>query len=971
VLDAIAEIKARGLKVTLYPFVMMDVPVGNGLPDPYGAAEQAAYPWRGRITCAVAPGRPGTSDKTGAAVPEVDAFCGAATPGAFSAGEDTVLFSGDPDDWGYRRLILHYAALATAAGGVDAFLIGSELRGLTTLRDGTSGFPFVERLRALASDVRAVLGSSTAITYGADWSEYSGYRPADGSGDVFFHLDALWSHAAIDAVGIDNYMPLSDWRDADYAGGSPDGFRGPYDPDGLREQIAAGEGFDWFYASPADRLARRRTPVTDGAYGKPWTFRYKDLVGWWSNAHHDRPGGTEAVAATAWVPSGKPLWLTELGCPAVDKGPNQPNVFPDPKSSENASPYFSNGGRSDLAQQRFLSAHARHWDPADPEFQEASNPLSPVYGSRMVDAARVYLWSWDARPFPAFPLMRDVWSDGDNWSLGHWLNGRLCGISAGALIDAVLEDHGLPPADTSGVEGFLAGYVVADPSSARATLEPLVDLLGLSVREDEGSLVFFTEGRVGEPPVEITDMVVEGDAAILRRTRDPDGALPTAAMLSFQDGLREYQAMSAYARRVGSNADRERRLAIPAILDPGAADAFVSDWLRARWNGRERVVFSLPAAAAGPSPGAVLVVPDPDGGTEHVVTEIEEGVVRKVTARRILRTAPSPWRTALPDPQVSVGAVVGAPLVYFLDLPLVSDVAPESRFGVAAWARPWKTERVYASPEDSDFVQRAVIDRPAIVGELAEPIGVGFPGRMDGAATVSVGLSGGELQSVSRLRMLNGANSAAILAANGVWEVLQFQSAEEIAPSLWRLSGLLRGQLGTDDATATGAAAGAPFVLLDDSVVAAGLLNTEIGLPLNWRVGPSGADFGGPSFGLYAETGGLRALTPLSPVHLRAAWQANGDLMVTWVRRGRIDADSWLATEVPLGEEYEAYQVGFATEDGQTVRTATVNSPAVTYTAAQISADFDAPPEGLLITIRQVSAAIGPGIPATMTVPFS
>ncbi len=39
----IAELKARGLKVTLYPFVMMDVPADNALPDPWtGAAPQPA-----------------------------------------------------------------------------------------------------------------------------------------------------------------------------------------------------------------------------------------------------------------------------------------------------------------------------------------------------------------------------------------------------------------------------------------------------------------------------------------------------------------------------------------------------------------------------------------------------------------------------------------------------------------------------------------------------------------------------------------------------------------------------------------------------------------------------------------------------------------------------------------------------------------------------------------------------------------
>ncbi|MEZ5799231.1 MAG: glycoside hydrolase TIM-barrel-like domain-containing protein [Nitratireductor sp.] len=38
-------------------------------------------------------------------------------------------------------MILHYARLCEAAGGVDAFLLGSELRGLTTIRDENGTFP--------------------------------------------------------------------------------------------------------------------------------------------------------------------------------------------------------------------------------------------------------------------------------------------------------------------------------------------------------------------------------------------------------------------------------------------------------------------------------------------------------------------------------------------------------------------------------------------------------------------------------------------------------------------------------------------------------------------------------------------------------------------------------------------------------------------------------------------------------------
>jgi GTA TIM-barrel-like domain len=125
--DLIVELKHRGLKVTLYPFVMMDIAADNDLNDPWtAAASQPAYPWRGRITCDPAPGRPGSPDGTPAAAPQVSAF-----------------FDGGTDQWNYRNFILHYASIAASAGGVDAFLIGSELKSLTRVRSGAGIYPAV------------------------------------------------------------------------------------------------------------------------------------------------------------------------------------------------------------------------------------------------------------------------------------------------------------------------------------------------------------------------------------------------------------------------------------------------------------------------------------------------------------------------------------------------------------------------------------------------------------------------------------------------------------------------------------------------------------------------------------------------------------------------------------------------------------------------------------------------------------
>ena len=313
----------------------------NALVDPYtGAASQPAYPWRGRITVAPAPQQPGSPDKTAAAATQLDAFVGTAQVSDFAIVGDSVVYSG-PAERSYRRFILHYAHLAAAAGGVDALLIGSEMRGLTQVRDSASHYPFVDALADLAAEVKAVLGPAAKVTYAADWSEYFGHQPADGSGDAHFHLDPLWSSPDIDAVGIDVYWPLADWRDGFSHADRAAGALSTYDLAYLRPNIAGGEGYDWYYASDTDRDGQVRTPITDGAYAKPWMFRFKDIKSWWLEEHFDRLGGVQSPTPTGWVPQSKPIWFTELGCPAVDKGANQPNVFVDPKSSESDLPHYS------------------------------------------------------------------------------------------------------------------------------------------------------------------------------------------------------------------------------------------------------------------------------------------------------------------------------------------------------------------------------------------------------------------------------------------------------------------------------------------------------------------------------------------------------------------------------------------------------------------------------------------------------
>lgn len=73
--------------------------------------------------------------------------------------------------------------------------------------------------------------------------------------------------------------------------------------------------------------------------------------------------------------------------------------------------------------------------------------------SRTVHVPECAAWTWDARPYPFFPALTGVWTDGPNWRLGHWLTGRLGALSLAALVRHLCLRAGLPESriDVSGL----------------------------------------------------------------------------------------------------------------------------------------------------------------------------------------------------------------------------------------------------------------------------------------------------------------------------------------------------------------------------------------------------------------------------------------------------------------------------------------------------------------------------------------
>ena len=931
---ALADMKARGLATVFYPFVMMDIPADAELPDSSGEGEQGAYPWRGRIAPA------------GDAATDVAAFFGSPAPGG--------------SEWSYRRMVLHYAELCADAGGVDAFIIGSELRGLTQARDGAGAYPAVAALKELAADVRAILGPDAKISYAADWSEYRGHDR--GEGRFTFHLDPLWADANIDFIGIDMYAPLTDWRDGDAHLDAQD-WGSIYDLDYLRSRIAGGEDYDWYYASGEDRAAQIRTPITDGAYGKPWLWRAKDLKNWWSNAHHDRPDGTEADAPTGWVPQSKPIWFTELGCPAIDKGTNEPNRFVDPKSAESAAPHFSRGTRDDFIQRRFIEAEMSYWSPAHADHVAGANPVSSVYGGRMVDPSRIFLWTWDARPFPAFPERSDVWADAANWRLGHWLNGRMGAAPLAALTAAIMRDAGFADFAVDDLHGVVDGFVIDRIMSPRAAIEPLMLAGFFDAVESDGTIRFAQFGDAEVLPLTPAMLAVGDDSAApgWKFTRAQETELPAALKLTYIDGGSEYRQAAVEARRLSGGSQRVVTAALPMVLTQVEAQRIADLWLQKTWEERERGDFTLPRGLIAVEPGDIISLDLGHRIARYRLTSIVDGDAREASG---VSDMPGLFVPADAPPRIGRPVAAqdyGLPLAVFMDLPLVTGNETPHAPRIAVAADPWPGGIALYRQEDTGATLDRVVSAEATLGRTASPLAAGPASRWDEANDLMITLASGTLSSATERGVLDGANLAALEMPDGAWEVIQFREAELVAPATWLLRSLLRGQAGTEAAMQDVLEEGARFVLLDDAISEIGLLETERGLERQWLYGPAPLPYDDPSYASITRAFDGVGLRPLSPVHLRARRGEGGRIELTWIRRTRIGGDSWAGLDVPLGEELEAYEVEI--RDGDAVkRVLAASEPLALYTPAEQTVDFGSTElESIDVTIYQLSRAFGRG----------
>lgn len=858
VVQAIKAMRQRRLDVMFYPFILMDIPANNTKPNPLYGGYQPANPWRGRITLADQ-GFVGTQFSE---LP-VNRFLGRAEVSDFVVQNGEVGYLG-AEEWSYRRFILHYAHLCKLAGGVSEFLIGSELRGLTHIRADGDKFPFVDGLVNLARDVKQILGAQTKVGYAADWSEYFGYAPPDGMGSLYFHLDPLWASDDIDFIGIDNYMPISDWRP--FSGHKDSLFGSVYSLDYLETNVEGGEGFDWYYESDKARDEQIRKPIEDW-HGEPWVWRYKDIRNWWSNRHHNRVDGQRVATPTAWEPQSKPIYFTEFGAAATDLSTNQPNKFLDPKSSESSLPYYSRGESDPYIQLQYTTAISNYWQ------NQEHNPISTHYRKPMLDTEKFFCWCWDARPWPEFPMRDDLWSDAENFRTGHWINGRVNASRLSNVVEDICEPLGTNMIDTSRLYGQITGVAFHGDESVGEKLTALMQAYQFDVFYKQRKLHFVSRGYNQPKRIDEQYLVAGENHQTWKILSGEKENVSARFELQYVSGEKDYETDVVVSSDLNAATNDKSLMSSNFTFGSDEARSLAEIYHRQSRKGAESISFQIADEYSLEIGDTIHLNAASDN--VYMVDRINRGAVLEVEAFAI-EDEKRPIGLSSPKQVTQENAPI-VPWVEWIDMPNTIKNAVH----IYSSHRQWPGEVVFSTSDPNsgeELVTRSLV-QPSCMGSTKSPLHVAQPDRLQNAS-IAVEFVNDNFRGTP---YKNCPFPIFALQSDVDWEIIGARTYTKMSRSNYELLGLYRGLFGTKIGDHN---AGAKIISLNSDHIEIAGADFEGVARADFEYGPASAN--GNIIKTTTIGSPKTAKTPLSPTNLHVS-----DGIARWTPRLRGDFDLW------------------------------------------------------------------------------
>ncbi len=240
-------------------------------------------------------------------------------------------------------------------------------------------------------------------------------------------------------------------------------------------------------------------------------------------------------------------------------------------------------------QVQYPKAVLSYW--SDPDV----NPVSDVYGGRMVDLWNTYIWAWDARPFPTFPNLRSQWSDGENYPRVHWLNGRSGSRTLASVATEICYGAGVREIDVSELYGVVRGYAVEDVSDARSALQPLMLRYCFDAIERDGLLVF--RMRDGRRPVDLSsDQLAQSEEVTgdIEHRREAEAEMTGRVRLRFVQSDADHDVVAEEAILPDDSTHSVSVNEMPLSMTRAEGRQTAERWLSEARASRDTARFALP-----------------------------------------------------------------------------------------------------------------------------------------------------------------------------------------------------------------------------------------------------------------------------------------------------------------------------------------------------------------------------------------
>lgn len=549
-------------------------------------------------------------------------------------------------------------------------------------------------------------------------------------------------------------------------------------------------------------------------------------------------------------------------------------------------------------------------------------------------------------------------------------------LTLGDIVERICLRAGLSTnqIDVSDLTECVDGYALGRVMTARDAITPLRTYGFFDCVESGAQLKWPTRGKAEVATLTEEDLAAhpseESRPTLVEVSRVQEVELPRRMRVHYSQTDQNYEPGEQSASRLAAGAVEVQDVEIPIAMSSSKAAQIAEVLLYESWVGRNRYKISLGQEFLALEPADVVTMPV-DGRQERVrITSVDLALPGLLQVEAIRDDDGAYVSYAVGSPNANAGSggatvsIIGTPETVLLDIPLLSEDDNDSGYYAAVRSiggNTWSGGAIYRSP-DGGITYSSVAEAPfqATIGTLDVELPAGPSEIMDKGNELLITLpTGFELESIAEASLLAGLNAAAI-GADGRWEIVQFQTAEQVGSgsNQWRLTNLLRGRRGTEWAIGLSQAAD-KFVLLDEALVRISLGTFSIGVSRKHKTVFTGQALEDATEQLF--TGNAVALKPFSPVHVSGTRDSiTGDITIEWIRRDRLGQELQ-EIDLPMSEGVQSYEVDVY--DGTVVvRTLVSSTTSVTYTSAQQAADFGSPvPDSIQVGVYQLSSVVGRG----------